>query len=209
MQAWFDRAFGGAGALWLPLLWMVAVHGWWFSMAQETHAFVGDWVAHFMYLPALLFGFGLAGSERTMAAITRLWKPALALAVIGYAAIVYVEALWPGNTPAPRWVYRPYGVAHALQQWGAIVALIALAERKWNRDAPVRPMLTEAVFPFYLIHQTIIVVVMFWLVPANLPEVAEFAILVAATVLGCCTFYLAGRAIIPLRPLIGLRTSAR
>ena len=134
-----------------------------------------------------------------------LWR-SVALAVIGYATIICVEALWPGNTPAPRWVYRPYGVAHALQQWGAIVALIALAERKWNRDAPVRPMLTEAVFPFYLIHQTIIVVVMYWLLPADLPELAEFAILVAATVAGCWAFYLGGRAIPPLRPLIGLRS---
>jgi peptidoglycan/LPS O-acetylase OafA/YrhL len=207
LQLWFDRAFGGAGVLWLPLLWLVAVHAWWFSMAAETHAFVGDWVAHAMYVPAFLFGFGLAGSERAMAAITRAWKPALALALTGYAAIIYVEALWPGNAPVPRWVYRPYGAAHALQQWGAIVALIALAERRWNRDAPGRPMLTEAVFPFYLIHQTIIVVAMYWLRPAALPAAAEFAILVAATVAGCWAFYLGGRRVTPLRPLIGLRAA--
>lgn len=205
LQSWFDRAFGHAGALWLPLLWLVAVHGWWFPMAAETHAFVDDWVAHVMYLPAFVFGFGLAGSERTMAALGRSWKPALAIAVAGYAAILWVETRWPGDTPAPRWVYRPYGIAHALQQWGGIVALIALAERRWNRDAPIRPMLTEAVFPFYMIHQTIIVLLAYWLIPAHLPAGVAFAVLVAATVAGCWAFYLGGRAIPPLRPLIGLR----
>ena len=204
-QRWFDRAFGGWGVLAWPLAWLIAVHGWWFAMAQETHALWGDWVAHASYWPAFVFGFGLAGSERTLAAIGRWRHWALALAVVGYAAIVYVEALWPGDTPAPRWVYRPYGIAHALQQWGAIVALIALAERRWNRDHRWRPVLTEAVFPFYLVHQTIIVLVMYWLLGAGLPGGAECAILVAATVVGCWAFYRAGRSIGPLRPLIGLR----
>lgn len=66
-------------------------------------------------------------------------------------------------------------------------------------------MLTEAVFPFYIIHQTIIVVVMFWLLPLRLSGLAEFAILVTATVVGCWVFYLGGRAIPFVRPLIGLR----
>lgn len=204
-QRWFDRAFGGAAVIWVPLAWLIAVHGWWFPMAAETHALFGDWVAHASYLPAFLFGIGLARSEPAMAAIARFWHHGLALAVIGYAGVLAVELSWPGDIPAPRWIYRPYGVGRALQQWGAIIALIGIAERWWNRDAPIRPMLTEAVFPFYLIHQTIIVVVMFWLLPVDLPAGIAFAVLVAATVVGCWAFYFIGRAIPPLRPLIGLR----
>ena len=204
-QRWFDRLLGGLGVLWIPLIWLIAVHGWWFVMIGETHALFGDWVAHASYLPAFLFGFGLARSEPAMAAIARWWHWGLAIALIGYAGVLAVELNWPGNVPAPRRVYTPYGIAHALQQWGAIVALIGIAERWWNRDAPVRPMLTEAVFPFYIIHQTIIVVVMFWLMNLGLPRWAEFAILVAATVAGCWAFYLIGRGIRPLRPFIGLR----
>ena len=66
-------------------------------------------------------------------------------------------------------------------------------------------MLTEAVFPFYLIHQTIIVLVMYALLPAGLPGWAEFACLLVATIVGSIAFYLIGRSITPLRPLIGLR----
>ena len=205
-QNWFDRAFGGVGVLLWPILWLIAVQGWLFNMARETHALFGDWVAHTSYLPALLFGFGLARSEPAMAAISRWWRAGLAMALLGYAAILAVEITWPGNTPAPRWIYRPYGIAHALQQWGAIVALIGIAERFWNRDAPIRPMLTEAVFPFYIIHQTIIILAMFWLLGLGLPAWADFLILVAATVMGCWAFYLIGRNIRLLRPLIGLRT---
>lgn len=208
-EAAFDRVFGGVGVLLWPTLWMVAVHSWWFTMAAETHALVGDWVAHAMYVPAFLFGFGLAGSARAMAAIGRWWIAAAVVGVIGFAGVVAVEAFWSGNAPAPRWVYRPYGAAHALQQWGTIVALIGVAERWWNHDRPIRATLTEAVFPFYLIHQTVIVVVAFWLLPYRLRAWAEFGILVTATGAGCLAFYVLGREITPLRPLIGLRRRPR
>ena len=208
-QRLFDRVFGGWAVLVLPTAWLVFVHGWWFQMAAESQALLGDWLAHVTYFPAFLFGFGLARSEPVMAAITRWWTVGAVAALLGYGAILAIELEWPGDLVAPRWIYPGYGVAHALEQWGAIVALIGIAERHWNRDHRWRPMLTEAVFPFYLIHQTIIVLVMYALLPAGLPGWAEFALLLAATVAGCIAFYRIGRAVAPLRPLIGLRFHLR
>ena len=205
LQRAFDRIFSGWAVLVLPVAWLVFVHGWWFQMAAENQALFGDWVAHVTYFPAFLFGFGLARSEPAMAAITRWWKVGAIAAVLGYVAIIGVELEWPGDIVAPRWIYPGYGVAHALEQWGAIVALIGIAERHWNRDHRWRRTLTEAVFPFYLIHQTIIVLVMYALLSAGLPGWAEFACLLAATTIGCIAFYWIGRSIAPLRPLIGLR----
>ncbi len=204
-QALFDRIFAGWGVLLIPTAFLIAVHSWWFPMRGETQTLIDDTIAHSMYLPAFLFGFALAGSPAAMAAIAHLWKAGAAIALIGFATVVAVEYRWPGNVPAPRWVYPYYGAAHAVEQWGAIVALIGIAERWWNHDRPIRATLTEAVFPFYIIHQTIIVVVMYWLLPAALPGWEEFAILVVATIAGCLAFYFGGRAIAPLRPLIGLR----
>ena len=204
-QRLFDRVFGGWAVLVLPTAWLVFVHGWWFQMAAESQALLGDWLAHVTYFPAFLFGFGLARSEPAIAAIARLWKAGGVLALLGYATILAIELTWPAGVAAPRWVYTPYGIAHAVEQWGAIVALIWIAERHWNRDHRWRPMLTEAVFPFYLIHQTIIVLVMYALLPAGLPGWVEFACLLAATIVGCVAFYWIGRSIAPLRPLIGLR----
>jgi glucan biosynthesis protein C len=208
LQRAFDWVFGSWAVLFLPVAWLVFVHAWWFQMAAESQALFGDWVAHVTYFPAFLFGFGLARSEPAMAAIARWWKVGAIAAVLGYLAIIAVELEWPGDIVAPRWIYPGYGVAHALEQWGAIVALMGIAERHWNRDHRWRRTLTEAVFPFYLIHQTIIVLVMYALLPAGLPGWAEFACLLVATTIGCIAFYWIGRSIAPLRPLIGLRALA-
>lgn len=205
VQRLFDRVFGGWGVIVLPMAWSIAVHGWWFPMAAETHRLIGDWIAHVMYVPAFLFGFGLARSGPALAALRRLWLPAALLALAGLGGVLAIEYHWPPATPAPRWIYRPYGVAHALQQWGTIAALTGIADRWLNHDAAPRAMLTEAVFPFYIIHQTIIVVAMYWLLPTGLSGDAEFGVLAAATVAGCWAFYLGGRAVTWLRPLIGLR----
>ncbi|MCU6456070.1 acyltransferase family protein [Sphingomonas sp. A2-49] len=202
-QAAFDAVFDGPALLLVPAAWLVCIHAWWFPMGYETHDPAHDLMAHLSYLPAFLFGFALAGSARVLAACVRWRWIGAAMGVAGYAFILAVELAPDGGTP--RWLYPAYGAAHAVQQWGTIVALVGLAERHWNRDARLRPMLTEAVFPFYLVHQTIIVLVAYWLTPAGLPGGAEFAVLVAATVAGCWLFYLAGRRIAPLRPLIGLR----
>jgi glucan biosynthesis protein C len=61
------------------------------------------------------------------------------------------------------------------------------------------------VFPAYIAHQTVIIVVEYWLRPAHLPGWAEFAILVPATVAGAALFYLAARYVPGLRRFAGLR----
>lgn len=110
-----------------------------------------------------------------------------------------------GHTIAPPGPADAMRAARATMGWAMIVALIGIAGLYWNRDHRWRPMLTEAVFPFYIIHQTIIVLVGWWLLPFALGPIWEFAIILAATVAGCCAFYLVGRSVAWMRPLIGLR----
>ncbi|MBW6533059.1 acyltransferase [Sphingomonas sp. RRHST34] len=202
--AWVMR---GPALLALPIAWMVLVNFVLFPGARETHALVDDWVAHASYFPAFLFGYALACAPATLAAFVRQWKPAAALALAAYALVAGIEIRWPGNTMPAPWG-NIFSIARAVEGWSAVTALIGYADSHWNRDQRWRPMLTEAVFPFYIVHQSIIVLAADSLRPLALPGWAEFALLVAATVAGCWAFYLTGRAIGPLRPLIGLRRHA-
>ena len=86
-------------------------------------------------------------------------------------------------------------IARAVEGWTAVAALIGFADRHWNRDHRWRPMLTEAVFPFYIIHQTVIVLGAWWLAPLGLSAWLDFLALVAVTIAGCLAFYFGGRAL--------------
>ncbi|MCH7860508.1 acyltransferase family protein [Sphingomonas sp. NPDC092331] len=204
LQKSFDRLFGGTGALWVPLAWLLVFQVLLFRRGEETHDLIGDGIAHLAYFPAFLFGFGLAGSRVTMAAFARMWLPCAVLALAGYAVVAGVEAAYPGFAMPSRAIAELFRVAREVQTWASIAALIGLAERFLNHDHQWRAMLTEAVFPFYIIHQTAIVLGEYWLLPLHLHPAAEFAILVAGTWGACWAFYLAGREIGWLRPLIGL-----
>jgi glucans biosynthesis protein C len=208
-QRWFDRLFAGQAAVWLPVAYVLIFQVVLYRRGVETHDLFNDKIAHFAYLPAFLFGFGLAGSRAAIATFSRLWPMTLALALLSYAVVATVDGMWVLGRAKAAWTEDVLRVAREVQTWTSIAALIGLAERFANRDHPWRRTLTEAVFPFYIIHQTAIVVAEYWLLPLRLPPLAEFAILVATTVAACWSFYLAGRRIGWVRPLIGLRPLAQ
>ncbi|MDQ8758034.1 acyltransferase family protein [Sphingosinicella sp. LHD-64] len=207
IAAGFGRALSGWLILIVPILLLAFQEFILLPGTDMTHALIGDWAAHVLFFPMFLFGYLLMGSERLWAAIRTHWRPIGLLAIAGYAASVAVELGW-SLVPA-GWGYGVYEVARMFQGWGAIVALIGLADRYLDRDLPARPMLTEAVFPFYIIHQTTIVLLGWWLIGRGYAPGLQFAILLVATVASCWAFYLAGREIGWLRPLIGLKPCKR
>lgn len=207
-QRAFDWLFGTVLIVIVPIAWLLAVDIL-LPGARETHDPLHDGVAHLHYFPGFLFGFALAGSGAAMAAIGRWWKLAGVVALLAYCVVASIEWHWPGNTmPAQPWGVT-FASARVVQGWCAVIALAGLADRYWNYDTPWRRTLTEAVFPFYIVHQTVIVLVEYWLLPLHAAPLVEFAVLLPATLAGCWAFYLIGREVAWLRPLIGLKRHGR
>ncbi|KQN25366.1 hypothetical protein ASE86_03755 [Sphingomonas sp. Leaf33] len=208
LQVGFDRLFGGARVVWLPIAYLLVAQVFVFRRWSDTHDVIHDGIAHLGFFPAFLFGFLLAAAPNTMAALVRWRWVSLALAAASYAIVGGVAIVWPGVSSPPDWVVDQILWARQVECWASIAALIGIAEAQLNRDHPVRAMLAEAVFPFYLVHQTIIVVVGYWLRPTGLPLSAQFLALIAATCAGCWVFYRTAREVAPLRRFIGLRPRA-
>ncbi len=209
LQSAFEGLFAGWRLLLLPIAWFALTRVTLFPIFGETHGLFDDLYNHAVYLPLFLFGFALARAEPLWGDIARLWKPALALAVAGYAVVAAVQIAYPGETPAPDDILIPLRIARSIQCWGAIVALLALAHLKLHHDGPARRYLTEAVFPFYIAHQTIIVVTGHWLNRHTFGPTAEFAILITATAAGCLATYEIARRVPPLGVLVGLKWGRR
>lgn len=198
------RLLSGWRLLAVPMLGWLAVLAA-FPGHEETHALFDDGPSHLHYLIAFGVGWLLRVRPELFAAVTQWWKAAAVLAVLAFLPVAWVAWNWPGDMRAPDWARSLFDVARQVQGWAAIVALIGVADHWWNRDYRWRAMLAEAVFPFYIIHQTIIVVVGWYLKQADVAALPSFLILIAATVAGCWFFYAVGRRIGWLRPLIGLQ----
>jgi peptidoglycan/LPS O-acetylase OafA/YrhL len=199
----FEQLGKGSRLLWLPLVYLVPVRAAITFTTGESHGLFDDWLSDVIYLPCFLFGFGLAGSRTLWPAIARLWKPALALALASYAVLVRIELGWPADARPPHAVMALDRAAMAAMLWGMALVMLRLADTLLNRDRPWRAALSEAIFPCYIVHQTIIVLTAWWLLPAHLPAPLAFAIILAATAAGCWLFYRVGREAAWLRPLAG------
>jgi hypothetical protein len=103
---------------------------------------------------------------------------------------------------------RAWQIVFGTQQWLAIVAVLGFARRHWNHDGVARRYLTAAIFPVYILHQTVIVVAAHALKRVQLPPVLEGAVLVLGTLAVCFLAYEAIRRARWLRPLFGLPFSA-
>lgn len=200
-----DTLLAGPLIVIVPLALLIANMAWIFPGAPETHALTDDFPIHRVYLGMFLFGFHLRASEAPWVAIRRWWLAGAALAVASYAVVVWIEAHYPNTVTLPYDVWAVFTTAREVQCWGGILALLGIADRFWNRDHAWRPTLNEAIFPFYIIHQTIIVVVAAIVLRHSRSAFDEFVVILAATVAGCWLFYLIGRSVSWLRPLIGLR----
>lgn len=200
-----ERLFAGPWLLALPVAWLFLLRMTLAPVFGETHALVDDPYAHAVYGAMFAVGVLLAHSPALRAAMVARRRAGLALALAGYAGTAAFTALYPEGGAEPGAL--PLALvrfARAAQAWGAIVAAVGYALVHLHRDGPARRYLTEAIFPWYIAHQSIIVTVAFWLKPLGLGAGAEFAILLAATIGGCAVFYEAVKRAGPLRPLFGL-----
>lgn len=202
-----DRAarwLGGWGMLIVPLTAWLLIFAL-FPGYDETHALIDDGPTHLHYLVPFGVGWLLRVRPQLFAAVARCWRLALVLGIAAFAFVTWVEWSWPGNRPSPDWVWAPFDVARLVHGWTTIIVLTALADRYVNRDHRWRTTLAEAVFPFYIIHQTIIVVIGWYLKQASVAALPSFVVLLLTTVSGCWLFYWLGRNIGWLRPLVGLQ----
>ncbi len=205
LQAAFDAVFSGWRLVVVPILWLAFARAVLFPAFGETHALADDPYAHAIYGFAFCFGVALARSGPGWATILAHWRALLGLAALACAAMFAAQGLSGGGEgwEAARVLYR------AVLAWSAILGLLGFAQTRLHHDGPVRRYLTEAIFPYYIAHQTIIIAAGFWLKQAGVGNELAFGVILLTTVLGCALTYEIARRIDWLRPVMGLKPRPR
>ncbi len=172
----------------------------------ETHALVDDWYVHTESFTAFLFGFMTAKSDTLKGAYMRLRWPAAVLGLLAYGAWATYAWVYRADDAVPSaalgMVMR---VVHAADQWLWIAAILGFGAKHLTKGGPALTYLTFGVFPFYLMHQTLIIVAAHTLKPFALPQIIEGPLLIAITFAGCFATYELVRRVNILRPWFGLK----
>jgi hypothetical protein len=170
----------------------------------STHALFGDWYNHALFASVFLLGFLLAHAASFWEAVERQRWNALVLAVAFYALWISLPPVRGGGMPLRLFA----GFAYGFYQWLCIVAVLGFARRWLNRDSATRRYLTDAIFPFYIVHQTAIIMIAYALRGSGLPAGVEAAVIIGGTTVTCIVTYESVRRVGWLRPLFGLKPPA-
>jgi glucan biosynthesis protein C len=213
LGARFERLAAGLGRLlsgWrivvLPAAVLALARMLMLERFPTTHALVDDWYMHAVYFTVFALGALLARVPAFWARVEALRWTALALAVAGWALMTIVYALPEDAIEGRPWAAAiyPLRAVVALESWSAILAACGFARRHLDHDGPARRYLTEAVFPVYILHQTVIVALAHALKPLHRPAGLEACLLIVLTLVLCFAGFEIVRRVPLLRPLFGL-----
>jgi hypothetical protein len=206
IQTGAERALRGPGLILWPILFLGLIRAWLYPRFGETHALVGDHYVHAVSFSAFLLGFGLAKSEVLRDRLIAARWPALGLAALAYAGwATYVWIYRADDATPPEALRFAMRFVYTTDTWCAIAAILGFGAKHLNRGGPALRYLTLGVFPFYLVHQTLIVVMAHHLAKLSLPRPLEAAILIVLTFAGCFAIYEIIRRIPGVRMLFGLK----
>ena len=216
-RARFDVVARGLGALlsgWklivLPLAALALLRILLAARFPNTHALIDDWYSHANYFLLFLMGALLAQQATFWQEVQNMRWISLGLALSSWAILIIYYAL-PDSSLALgqidfwRTLMR---TVYVCCEWTAIIAVCGFAHRHLQFDSAGRRYLTQAVFPLYILHQTIIVVLAHALKPAHIPPPIEAMILVVLTFSLAFGIFEIVRRVPLLRPLFGLGRQA-
>ena len=148
-------------------------------------------------------------AEQAQAPAARLrWPILLALALGTF--LVYGPLVMHLSEHAALWQLMLARSLRGFYLWTALLTVLGYARVYLDRPFRWLPHATEAVFPWYILHQSLIVVLVFWLAPKHLGPWREPALVLVGTVLGCALLHeLLIRRVGLLRPLFGLKPAGQ
>ena len=176
------------------------------SKFPTTHDLINDWYNHAQYLGLFLLGAMLARQAGVWQRMEAIRWASLGIALACWAAVIIWLSLPESTTMLPNFNYfrMAMRVVYTLCAWCAIVAVCGFAHRHLNFDNAGRRYLSQAVFPVYIVHQTLIVSMAHLIKPADVAPAAEGLVLVVLTL--CFSFGIVEvvKRVGVLRPLFGL-----
>jgi glucan biosynthesis protein C len=141
-----------------------------------------------IYLWLIFAGFLAVSHERLQASIQQLRWPSLALALISTTAFLFLSFRF--DRPAfgtPRYVLV-LGL-RGLGSWYCVLAALGFGRKHLDLSTPFVKYANEAVLPFYILHQTVLLSVGYFVVQWAIPDLLKWATILVVSFAIIMTLY--------------------
>lgn len=183
-----ERCLPLAALYLLPVLLIFAIGQWLGARFPTTHLFIDDWHNHARSFTVFVLGFCLVRSQRFWLGLAHLRQVSLLLAISSYAmASFYVEGGQVAEyAPLLSSIEAPLqGFVWSANLWLWLMAILGYAQVWLNRPSALIQSANRAVYCWYILHQTLIVIGVYVLRTYEVGPVWE-PLLVTLWVVGAC-----------------------
>ncbi|MCP4257708.1 MAG: acyltransferase [Planctomycetes bacterium] len=173
LASWCDRR-GGIYLFVIPLaLILISLRG--LFRGQNS------WADFLWYAIYFIIGYVMVADKRFTKAFKRHQWVCLALWIIGFFGGGGLFVLALGYDPIPgnesfSFIYIMYQIVWSIASWSAVIFMLSLGAKYLNFNHKTLAYGNEAVLPFYLFHQTIILIVGFFVIRWNIGILPKFLI---------------------------------
>lgn len=138
---------------------------------------------HAIYFSMFLVGFWMANDEPLWHELKRLRKVALLVTVVSYALYMWSRIGATDTSPLHTliiiWIFR------CIYIWAMLCSILGWGYHLLNRPFRWLPWANQAVYPWYILHQSVIIMLAYWLVPLKIGSIIEPIVVGGGTVLVC------------------------
>jgi glucans biosynthesis protein C len=197
----------GKGSIYLlliPLLISEAVLRPYWPTEQNL---IKDWANFTFSLLIFIYGFIICSQEKIREAIEEQRIISLCSAII-LTTVLYVFYWnnWPEPSPAGMVLYYLIKVANI---WCWLLAILGFGRKYLTFNNSLLKYTSEAVYPFYILHQTVIICIAYYLINWQASIGLKFFVISVGMFLVCWFLYECIRWINFLRPFFGLKLQQR
>ena len=201
------KSFQGLRSIWVVLVPIIPlmIYGNFIypRFPYISHDLINDWYAHAQYFTFFLYGFLIGRDTAIWAELASMRRITLPLAVTSFVLVLVQRELFVDGSGF--WADQARSFIIYFNRWIWIVAVLGWGHHLLNRPMKWLPYATEAVYPWYILHQTITVVAGVYLSKLALGPFIEPVLLLVATLGGCFVLHeFVIRRTPVLRPLFGL-----
>lgn len=160
-----------------------------FWFPEETHALVNDWAAFTRYFLYFIFGYLIGVNAAFWNEIESKRRLNLKLAFFGIVVINFfrwnnVEPEWGLN--APNLLFLALKVFNA---WFWMLAILGYGKKYLNFNNKFLVYSNEGIYPFFILHQTFIVIIAYYVIQVNESIISKYLFLTIVSFILSMGFY--------------------
>jgi glucan biosynthesis protein C len=142
----------------------------------------------FVYITLFVYGFILVADVRLQEALERYRWSALILSLITIAGLILLEVV---NLPTPKYSWGDIlsFLLRTGNTWSWLVAFLGFGRRYLNRTNPFLRYAAEGSYPFYILHQTVIVITGYFVVQGTESITVKYLLIVIASLAATTLLY--------------------